>query len=152
MWVLKPAGQGRNPSSPLWLTWLWSRLLASQCFSSLTCKTGMKKKKFPLRTLVRIHVKQLGQRLAHGRHYVSASKTKPTWKLKAGLKILNKKKGTVLLQAPLKSLNTTTFHRYKGYLRASMSGESKPSYRTAFFPTQRHSSIALLCSCSWFVF
>lgn len=111
---------------------------------SLTCKTGIKNKKFPLCTFVRIHVNQLGQCLAHSRNYLSASKTKPTWKLKAGWKILYKKKGSVLLQASLKSLNTTTFHIYKGSFLAVTSGESKQSYRTAVFPTRCHSSMALL--------
>ena len=118
---------------------------------SLTCKTGIKKKKLPLCTFVRIHVNQLGQCLAHCRNYISASKTKPTWKLKVGWKILYKKKGTILLQASLKSLNTTTFHIYKGYFLAVTSGESKQNYRTAFFSAQCHSSMALLCSCSWFM-
>lgn len=58
--------------------WLWSSLLTSQCLSGLMCKTGIKKKKFTLCPFVRIHVKQLGQCLAHSRYYVSASKTKPT--------------------------------------------------------------------------
>lgn len=52
----------------------------------------------------------------------------------------------------LKSLNATTFHIYKGYFLAAMSGESKASYHTAFFPTQCHSSPVLLSSCSWFMF